>query len=311
MMILSTLALAILILGVPFMVHLLFEWERGLDGSSFEIISDPKPDIMAEDYEGTQNYTYPLAEIEVYPGFLNIFYHLTEQPTVVWNRTGYSMAIMSPNYTAPEEGNIIHAWTVPTGKTVQDLIDADQYQLNLEWNSTKAVRPYLVFCPVSNSITNLAPEGDYFSQVSNGTKTGTWNVTWDLVDLLEVQAVRGSNAQLVLVLTRSWEGHQNEDTDFEVGDVILFKIKMEQTDTGWLTQEFILKTGAAVIGILCIILGVVATPYYNPGSPNKGIVDKILAKIPVIGRWITSKVSKKKKTQPQGKGFTIDRRQLN
>lgn len=302
MMILSILAVSILLVFTPLAIHLLFDWERSMDnlGSSQQWDRIGEEDLETVSFTGSWDDGHSgavvlLEELQECVGTYEILgntfpeYDVTNRTVtpqlMAWNDTGMSIILPNPALTTPSSSYgyddiITHDLAIITNYTISDLLDKDIMQVKISYNSSRPIIPRVLLCSETDGAVSIGGStiGTYYNY---GMEEGNFTFTWDAVDLLEIQLSRGASARLVFFFEGTVDYYQ-------LGDQVQFSIELEDGEdssgiSGWLTQEMILQIGAAVMGGVFIIGGLMATPLWNPSARyNKGPVDKILGWIPVL-----------------------------
>lgn len=277
MIIISTVALVFSLVAVPFIIHILFELERSSDhGPSYSNLGANDFKNVTIEWEGHTENTTIFGDSEFFQG------NFVSQDVVVWNNSG-ALNILSVS------GSNIYVITFITNIRLNDMIEDDRLSLRIQVNNSKLRSCIPAFYPFENGVLDLDEAGYSLGEKTLGNNTVYWNMS--TLDLLEGRAAVGDEALLIISLVVGIVDY--ELNYWEPGDQIIFHFQVLEADSNFWTQERILKLGSAVMGIVLLIMALAATPHFNPGQPyNKGIVDKILAKIPVIGRWFKGLITK-------------------
>lgn len=265
--ILSLLPLLYLFIFTPGCIYVLFTFEEDLDQVNQKWNTIDEDDLLNRTVEvttGPENVTTPLYEIKI-SDMLHTEHYIADQ-IVVWNSSGMSQVLFVPQYDDGLDYEVFHSFWIISDYTISNMIDHDITDIKVEWNCSRSISFQMVFMKDTGGVLS---DPDLFAS-STQNRTGTWDHSWNVIDLLEKQ-IEVENGRLIFVFTYKQE-------NFTIGDSLSFRIQIEDGEKDpWITQQTILQIGGFGMGGISLIIAMMISPLWNPSPGSKpGIIDKII-----------------------------------
>lgn len=274
-------AIALILLGVPFSLHLVKSWN--------DITPTGDKVILGVDEFNTTKFGSSEGKICLKD---NEYY--TVQDTIVWGDDKAStVVIVNPGSSSSTQ----LYWFL--NYTVSDLINIgmDGFYYNLTFPSGRHAFG-MFFGGTVNVDENYEIEildiswtddspwfWDDYSELGSSTRSNaSGKISFSTLDLMTIKAEFG-NVRPVMALY-SYEG------GLDTSDQVSFNISYKEPSTTDIQNDTILKIGALVIGLFLIWVGVASTTWYNPApGSTPGWLDK---KISNIGSGIRRRTKRRR-----------------
>ena len=294
------LGMAFIFIGVPLATYFLTNWNSLINDDNYTHLS--KPDFAIDDNienEGifTIDWTGIYSAVPVW------------QEAILWDNITGDHTLIITDTEASDRAELYFV----THYRLSDIIDSSMGTWKISINGTGAEGRISMFSydPGSSwdAIDFLNLSAYYTGEKAqlhahNFDNATAYNVTFSTLDLMEHKINNGDGYLIFCVKSQNfqmitdWAGDPGAEVYacpdfFSPGDTIGFSFEYYDYSDGLISENTVLQWGGASIGVVCLVLAMMSTTYWNPSQPNNpGFVDRWIGR---GTKWVSGKKKKGRK----------------
>lgn len=267
--VLMVIAISLLFIGVPYVLHLISEWNDIIPDGPYKSLEEEDFATIPIDWKGSQSIA-KVSLWEVGAGSDSGY----EKLTVAWggNVSNDHIGVITNHVSVPYYQRI----DFHTKIKIDDMIANDTLEWKFKFNTSASIKTRIYVGILEGDMSDKTSGNNFSPRIitqTDFTAIHDKTFTLSILDMLENKAKYGNNN---LTFSIAIEPGQT----FETGDTFTFSILYKEEVNGEIKSMTVMNIGALIIGAILLIIAFVSTPWWNPtDSSNPGWFDQALGKI--------------------------------